>query len=112
MKISKLLVLSAALLLGSNAAQAVDENVWAEPAPTEFASLVVGETYFFYNVGSGLFFTQGNAFDIVDAGQSAFHDAAPVDPECLTEMFRSYIARAYYAVIAVMHPHKPGSLFR
>ena len=62
MKISKLLVLSAALLLGSNAAQAVDENVWAEPAPTEFASLVVGETYFFYNVGSGLFFTQGNAY--------------------------------------------------
>ncbi|MBO4850142.1 MAG: dockerin type I repeat-containing protein [Prevotella sp.] len=62
MKITKLLVLGAVLLLGSNAAQAVDENVWTEPVPTEFASLVVGETYYFYNVGSGLFFTQGNAY--------------------------------------------------
>ena len=63
MKITRLLVLGAVLLLGSNAARAVDANVWPQPAaPTEFASMVDGETYYFYNVGSNMFFTQGNAW--------------------------------------------------
>ena len=49
MKITRLLVLGAVLLLGSNAARAVDANVWPQPAaPTEFASMVDGETYYFY----------------------------------------------------------------
>ena len=62
MRFAKLLVLSAVLLLGSNAVQAVDDNVWTKPAPAEFATMVEGEIYYLYNVGSGLFFTQGNAW--------------------------------------------------
>jgi hypothetical protein len=61
MKIAKLLVLVALSLLGNNVARAVDGNVWTKPAP-EFASLVDGEVYYFYNTGSDLFFTQGNAW--------------------------------------------------
>ncbi len=62
MKIAKLLVLGALFLLGSNVAKAV-EDVWQKPAmPQEFASLVDGEIYYFYNVGSQLLFTQGNAW--------------------------------------------------
>ena len=62
MKIAKLLVLGALFLLGSNAAKAV-EDVWQKPSiPQEFASLVDGEIYYFYNVGSQLLFTQGNAW--------------------------------------------------
>lgn len=62
MKIAKLLVLGALFLLGSNVAMAVEE-VWQKPAiPQEFASLVDGEIYYFYNVGSQLLFTQGNAW--------------------------------------------------
>jgi hypothetical protein len=63
MRFAKLLLLGAVLLLGSSAAKAVDENVWAPPAaPAEYASMVDGETYYFYNVGSNMFFTQGNAW--------------------------------------------------
>ena len=62
MKIAKLLVLSALLLLGSNVAKAVDDNVWQKPSVTEFASLVDGEVYYFYLTGCQLFFTQGNAY--------------------------------------------------
>ncbi len=62
MRIAKLLVLGAVLLFGSNAAKAVDDNVWQKPALTEFASLVDGEIYYFYNTGSQLLFTQGNAW--------------------------------------------------
>ena len=62
MKIAKLLVLGALFLLGSNVAMAV-EDAWQKPAiPQEFASLVDGEIYYFYNVGSQLLFTQGNAW--------------------------------------------------
>ena len=62
MKIAKLLVLGALFLLGNNVAMAV-EDVWQKPAiPQEFASLVDGEIYYFYNVGSQLLFTQGNAW--------------------------------------------------
>ncbi|MBR6180289.1 MAG: hypothetical protein IKQ77_03650 [Prevotella sp.] len=63
MRFAKLLLLGAVLLLGSSAAKAVDDNVWAPPAaPAEYASMVDGETYYFYNVGSNMFFTQGNAW--------------------------------------------------
>lgn len=63
MKIAKLLVLGVLFLFGSSTVKAVDANVWQEPAiPTEFASLVNGEVYYFYNVGSQLLFTQGNAW--------------------------------------------------
>ena len=61
MKIAKLLVLAALALFSNNAAKAVDGNVWTKPVP-EFSSLVVGEVYYFYNTGSDLFFTQGNAW--------------------------------------------------
>ena len=63
MRFAKLLVLGSLLLLGSNAVKAVDDNVWAPPAaPTEFASMADGEIYYLYNVGSNLYFTQGNAW--------------------------------------------------
>ena len=62
MKIAKLLVLGALFLMGSNAVKAVDGSVWSKPTVTEFASLVNGEVYYFYNTGSQLFFTQGNAY--------------------------------------------------
>ena len=63
MKIAKLLVLGALLFFGSSGAKAVDGNVWQKPAiPTEFASMTANEIYYFYNVGSQLLFTQGNAY--------------------------------------------------
>ncbi len=63
MKIARLLVVGALFLLGNNVAKAVDGNVWTKPAAvTEFASLVDGEVYYFYNTGSQLFFTQGNLY--------------------------------------------------
>ena len=63
MKIAKLLVLGSLLLLGSNVVRAVDGNVWPKPAiPTEFASLAPDGIYYFYNVGSKMLFTQGNAY--------------------------------------------------
>ena len=62
MKIAKLLALGAVLLFGSNAAQAVDDNVWTKPSPAEYATWVEGEEYYLYNTGSGLLFTQGNAW--------------------------------------------------
>ena len=58
-----LLVLGSLLLLGSNVVRAVDGNVWPKPAiPTEFASLAPDGIYYFYNVGSKMLFTQGNAY--------------------------------------------------
>jgi len=62
MRIAKLLVLGALFFMGSNVAMAV-EDAWQKPAmPQEFASLVDGEIYYFYNVGSQKLFTQGNAW--------------------------------------------------
>lgn len=62
MKITKLLVLGA-LCLTATSAMAVDGNVWTKPAiPTEYATMENGGTYYFLNVGSQLFFTQGNAW--------------------------------------------------
>lgn len=61
MKISKLLVLGAMLLVGSSAAKAVDANVWKQPVLTGVA-MEKGVPYYFYNVGVGMFFTQGNAY--------------------------------------------------
>lgn len=63
MKIAKLLVLSAFFLVGSNAVRAVDGNVWQKPAvPTEYAAMADQGVYYFLNVGSQLFFTQGNNY--------------------------------------------------
>ena len=63
MKIAKLLVLGALLFFGSSAVKAVDGNVWPKPAiPTEFTSMAADGIYYFYNVGSQLLFTQGNAY--------------------------------------------------
>ncbi len=63
MRFAKLLVLGSLLLFGSNVVKAVDGNVWPKPAiPTEFASMSPGGIYYFYNVGSQLLFTQGNAY--------------------------------------------------
>ena len=62
MRFAKLLVLGAGLFLCSHAVQAVDDNVWAKPTPTEFANLADGEIYYFYIDGTGLMFTQGNAY--------------------------------------------------
>jgi len=75
MKISKLLVLGAMLLVGKNAWAAVDANVWQKPAfpffpeVTEFATYkttatlpgaVDGEELYLYNVGAHMFWTSGN----------------------------------------------------
>jgi hypothetical protein len=65
MKFTKLLVLSALLLVGSGVAKAVDENVWQKPtiaAPevTTFTNYEVGKTVYLYNVASHLFYTNGN----------------------------------------------------
>ena len=62
MKIAKLLVFGALFLLGSNVASAVDANVWQKPVPTESVDWVEGEEYYLLNTGSGLLFTQGNAW--------------------------------------------------
>ena len=58
MKLTKLLVLGALLLVGRSA-WAVDANVWTKPAS---ASMEMDVEYYFYNVGSKMFFTQGNAW--------------------------------------------------
>ena len=75
MKISKLLVLGAMLLVGKNAWAAVDANVWQKPAfpffpeVTEFATYkttatlpgaVDGEELYLYNVSAHMFWTSGN----------------------------------------------------
>jgi len=62
MKIAKLLVLTAVLLLGSTAARAVNSNVWAAPSVSEFANMEEGAIYYFYLPDCELFFTQGNAW--------------------------------------------------
>lgn len=63
MKIAKLLVLGSLLFFGSSAVKAVDGNVWQKPTiPTEYASLAKDGIFYFYNVGSQLLFTQGNAY--------------------------------------------------
>ena len=65
MKFTKLLVLSALLLVGSGVAKAVDENVWqkptiAVPEVTTFTNYEVDKTVYLYNVASHLFYTNGN----------------------------------------------------
>ena len=65
MKFTKLLVLSALLLVGSGVAKAVDGNVWQKPtiaAPevTTFTNYEVDKTVYLYNVASHLFYTNGN----------------------------------------------------
>ena len=59
MKLTKLLVLSMLTLFGVSSAKAVDGNVWQKPAA---AAMELDVEYYFYNVGSELFFTQGNAW--------------------------------------------------
>ena len=61
MKFRKLLVLGALLITGS-VAKAVDANVWPKPTIPSEVALENGGIYYFLNVGSGLFFTQGNAW--------------------------------------------------
>ncbi len=62
MKISKLLFLGVAFFLGTSDTYAVSDDVWQEPAVTGFTALEDGGTYYLYNAGSELLFTQGNAW--------------------------------------------------
>lgn len=62
MKISKLLFLGVAFFLGTSATYAVSDDVWQEPKVTGFTALEDGGTYYLYNAGSELLFTQGNAW--------------------------------------------------
>ncbi len=62
MKIVKLLLLGTAFLLGTGATYAVSDDVWVEPTITQFTSLEDGGTYYLYNAGSDLLFTQGNSW--------------------------------------------------
>lgn len=61
MKLTKLLVLGALMLSGTSA-WAVDGNVWVKPAVPDGVAMEMDVEYYFYNVGSDLFFTQGNAW--------------------------------------------------
>ena len=61
MKLTKLLVMGALLLVGKSA-WAVEANVWTKPAIPDAATMELDAEFYFYNVGSGLFFTQGNAW--------------------------------------------------
>ena len=63
MKISKLLVLGMLTLFGVGQAKAVDGSIWTKPAvPESGAAMELEVEYYFLNVGSGLFYTQGNAY--------------------------------------------------
>lgn len=67
MKFTKLLVLSALLLVGSGVAKAeVKDGVRVQPQPAKTQGFVASETtdtyYYLYNVNAKLFFTEGNAW--------------------------------------------------
>lgn len=66
MKISKLLVLGAFALMGTNAVAGVPESTWTMPEPTglEFTTFTDdGTRYYLYNPGAKMFFASGNSWN-------------------------------------------------